>query len=173
MSPILLHSLLCYSQHNIIGTHCCHLLWDFHEQPAYSVRHVSGTNPLLTDTELSEWATSPRLISLHIKCGVFPFDWPIHVYNPQGVTIRDVLHAIHTCLQSQIKPDEWDSLCAKQRDRINRVFDTRWRMSANPSSVRAHGVLRVDCLLQHVWFAGLTMSPVHDNGCILTLRRPR
>jgi hypothetical protein len=173
MNPLLLHRLLCYSQHNIIGTHCCSLLWDFQEPPAYSVRHVSGSNALLTDTELSEPATSPAVISLHIKCGIFPFDWPIHAYNPQGVTIRDVLHAIHACLQLQIRRDEWDSLCAKQRDRINRVFDTRWRVSADPPSVRTHGVLRVDCLLQHIWFAGLTVSLVQENSCILTLRRPR
>jgi len=173
MTPLLLHPLLRYSQHNIVDSHCCSLLWDLHDTPTYSVRHVSGPNALLTADELSQYATSPPVPSLHIKCGIFPADWPIQASNPQGVMIGDVLQAIHTCLQLQIRKDEWDSLCKKQRDRINRVFDSRWRVSIDPLRIRGHGVLRVDCLLQHIWFAGLSVSLVHGDSCILTLRRPR
>jgi len=173
MTPLMLHSLLRYSQHNIAGNHCCSLLWDLHETPAYSVRHTSGPNASLVDAELSQHATLPPVTSLDIKCGIFPAEWPIHAYNPRGVTIRDVLQAIHTCLQLQIRQDEWDGLCAKQQDRVNRVFDARWRLSFDPQRVRARGVLRIDCLLQHIWFAGLTVSLVYGNSCILKLRRPR
>jgi hypothetical protein len=174
MDPLTLHPLLRYSQHNIVGSHCCSLVWDLHEAPTYSVRHVSDPNALLEVAELSQFATSPPVTSLHIKCGIFPADWPMQACNSQGVTIRDVLQAIHTCLHLQIRQDEWDSLCKKQRDRINKVFDSRWRMSVDPLHVRAHGVLRVDCLLQHIWFAGLTVvSIVRGNSCILTLRCPR
>lgn len=172
-SLLIIHPLLCYSQHNIVGSHCCSLLWDMHDTPSFSVRHVSDSNTLLSPQELSHYATSPPVPSLQIKCGVFPADWPIQASNPQGVTIRDVLQAIHSCLQLQIRKDEWDSLCKKQRDRINRVFDSRWRVSIDPPRVRGQGVLRVDCLLQHIWFAGLTVSVVHENSCILTLRCPR
>lgn len=172
MTPLILHPLLRYSQHNIVPNHCCSLLWDMHEAPAYCVRYTADPNALLTHADLSQYATSPPATSLHIICGIFPADWPIKAHNPHGVTIYDVLHAIHSCLQLQIRPDEWDSLCAKQRERINKVFDTRWRVSDDPLRIRAHGVLRVDCLLQHIRFGGLSVSVVHENSCILTLRRP-
>ena len=173
MTPLILHPLLCYSQHYIVDLHCCSLLWDMHQVPSYFVRQVHPPNTLLTDAELSHYATSPSVQSLNITCGIFPSDWPIRAHNPTGVRIRDVLQAIHTCLHVQITPKEWNGLCAKQRDRINRVFDARWRVSVEPLRVRAHGILRIDCLLQHTWFAGLTVSLVHENSCILSLRRPR
>jgi hypothetical protein len=173
MTPLILHPLLRYSQHSVRGN-TCPLLWDLHDAPTYSIRHVSDPTAPLTHAELCQHATSPPAPSLYIDCGIFPEEWPIHAYNPCGVTIGDVLQAIYTCVQQQIRQEEWDGLCAKQRDRVNRVFDARWRLSVNPLRVRACGVLRIDCLLQHTWFAGLTVSIAHRNSlnCILTLRRP-
>jgi hypothetical protein len=173
MPEVALHPLLQYSQHDVGGGHCCSILWDFREQPLTSVRHISSFDTPLSEFELSQHATSPPLTLLHITCDVLPERWSIEARNLQGVTMRDVLEAIFISLNAQLKLEEWERLCLKQRDRISVVFDARWRASMDPRNVWTHGVARVDCLLQHTWFAGLTMSLEGQDICILTLRRPR
>ncbi|RDB28043.1 hypothetical protein Hypma_002196 [Hypsizygus marmoreus] len=172
MSPLTLHPLLAYSQHNIAVGHCNAILWDLREAPT-SIRHVSNLDIVLTEHELSELATTPPVKSLHVVCGLFAEDWPIDARNPQGVTILDVLKAIYTCLQTQITQEEWYRMCLKQRRRVSVVFDARWRVAKDTTITHAHGVLRADCLLQHTLFAGLTVSLETEGTCILTLRCPR
>ncbi|KAF8155949.1 ectomycorrhiza-regulated small secreted protein [Crassisporium funariophilum] len=167
-----LHPLLCYTQHDIIPGHCSHILWDLREAPE-SARRVLKLDEPLSPFDLSQPATSPPVLVLHVTCGMFPVEWPIEVRRLQGVTVGDVLHAIHDVVSKQIRRDEWELLCLKQQDRIGVVFDNRCRMSVDREECRARGVLRVDCLLHHTWFAGLSASLVDDCSCILTLRRPK
>ncbi|EDR08206.1 ectomycorrhiza-regulated small secreted protein [Laccaria bicolor S238N-H82] len=171
--PIMnLHPLLCYSQHPVESNHCCAILWDLREAPV-SIPHVSSLDHFLPDAELTQHATSPPVTIFHVSCGFFPEEWSIEVRNPQGVTVLDVLKAIHSALQPQIHQHEWERLCKKHQDRVAAVFDARWRVSAEPEESRTHGVLRIDCLLHHTWFGGLSVSLEDENSCILSLRRPR
>ncbi|GLB42165.1 hypothetical protein LshimejAT787_1101800 [Lyophyllum shimeji] len=167
-----LHPLLQYSQHDIIPGHCTSLLWDLREAPIMSVRHVSAPHIALTEHELREHATTPPVPVLQITCEILPGGWSMTARNPQGVTLLDILQAIHACLQIQLTHDEWDAMSLKQQGRISKVFDLRWRVSAAPASTHANGVIRADCLLQHTLFGGLTRSLVTADSCILTLRRP-
>ncbi|KAJ7104420.1 ectomycorrhiza-regulated small secreted protein [Mycena belliarum] len=167
-----LHLFLQYSQHAVQR---CALLWDLREPPA-SARHASAPSPL-SEFELSQHATNPPVACLRVTCGIFPEDsWVAEAWNGLGVTVRDVLDAIHTTVYTQITYPEWYKLCPKQQHRVNLVFDARWRRSADPARAREMGVLRADCLLRHVSFAGMTAAPDNkseDSTYLLTVGHPK
>ncbi|KAJ7485696.1 ectomycorrhiza-regulated small secreted protein [Mycena latifolia] len=176
MSPLGLHPLLQYSLNNGELGRCCALLWDLREPP-HLARHVLAPDRPLTEFELSQHATNPPVSCLRVTCGIFPEEsWVLEARNWLGVTVRNVLEAIHVTACTQITYPEWDKLCPKQQDRVNIVFDARWRRSIDPAQVRERGVLRADCLLRHVLFGGLTAAPDNDtenNTYLLTLGRPK
>ncbi|KAJ8693690.1 hypothetical protein PTI98_008665 [Pleurotus ostreatus] len=159
-----------YSQHDLPGGNRCRIKWDLRQPPCSSAQLIES-DQTLSDTELAQHATHPPLNTLQIICGVLPFEWPIIAQNPTGVTIADVLQAIHQTVMVQIKQNEYDALSLKQRNRIAQIFDTRWRASLEPRTIWSFGVLRVDCLLNHTIFAGLTMTIEGTDACIVSLRR--
>ncbi|CAA7267285.1 unnamed protein product [Cyclocybe aegerita] len=167
-----LHPLLGYSQHNITPGHCCPILWDLHEPPE-AARRVLQLDKPLAPSELNQLATSPPVVELTITCDLFPGDWPIVVRRLQGVTVLDAFEAVHTALMRQIRQEEWEQLCPKQQARVEIVFNNRCKLSLDRDACRSRGVLRIDCLLYHVWFGGLSISPGLENTLILTLRRPQ
>ncbi|KAJ7211174.1 ectomycorrhiza-regulated small secreted protein [Mycena pura] len=174
MAPPALHHLLQYNQHQDELGHCCALLWDMREPPRSAARHVSAPDRPLSEFELTQHATNPPVTVLRVTCGVFPeASWVSEARNWLGVTVKNVLDAISTTMGTQISYPEWDKLCPKQQNRVNVVFDARWRGSADPTEVRAHGVLRSDCLLQHIHFAGLSIEPESEDTYFLTLKRPK
>jgi hypothetical protein len=161
-----LHPLLRYNQYPVVPGHCCPLLWDL-RQPPDTGRVVSAES-----FYLSEWATTPPTAILHITCDIFPGVWPVEVCHLEGITIGDVLHAIYTTLMHPIRRQEWDQLSENQRSRVNVVFEARCKVAVDGEECRSRGILRVDCLLQHTLFAGLSVSLATDCSCILILRRP-
>jgi hypothetical protein len=167
-----LHPLLRYSQHNVTTGHCCPILWDLREPPE-TARRVVALESTISDFYLTRPATSPPMVVLHITCDIFPGDWPIEVRSLDGVTVGDVLRAIHSTLMRPIRRFEWDGLSEKQQKRTEAVFEERCNQTTNRVECHSQGVLRMDCILQHIWFAGLTVSPETDCSCILTLRRPQ
>lgn len=175
MSTPTLHPLLRYYQHNFApdSTPACTsaMFWDLRQSPTYA-RHTTDNQLPLSSSDLFQFATTPPTTILYVTCGIFPNDWPMKVQNPGGITVRDVLEAIYAALQVQLRHAEWDSLSVKHQDRVNRIFDARWRVSVQPAESRAHGVLRIDCLLRHTWFAGLSCGLGTGNNYILSLRRP-
>ncbi|KAJ6525083.1 ectomycorrhiza-regulated small secreted protein [Mycena vulgaris] len=174
MPPPVLHPLLQYSQHDgELGGRSA-VVWDVRESPR-SARHVSAPDRPLSEFELSQHATNPPVSSLRVACGIYPEEsWVSEARNWLGVTVRNVLDAIFTTLRTQINYDEWDKLCPKQQNRVNVIFDARWRRGADPAQVMERGVLRVDCVLKHTLFAGLSPAPnSEENTYILTLGRPK
>ncbi|KAF8814672.1 hypothetical protein BYT27DRAFT_7081348 [Phlegmacium glaucopus] len=171
MDSKLLNPLLKYSQHRVGEGHCC-ILWDLREPPE-SALYIENPDKPLSPSDLSQHATTPPRRIFHIICDVFPKAWPIKVQRLEGVTVGDVLCAIHSVINRRIIQDEWDRICEKQRERIGHIFDDRCRISMQREECRANGVLRVDCLLKHTLFAGLSASPDEDDTFILTLRRPQ
>lgn len=166
-----LHPLLRYNQHAVASGHCCPLLWDLRSPPELAKRVVNA-DQAITSFYLSRLATNPPTAILHITNDIFPGEWPIEVRRLEGITVGDILHAIHTALMLPIRRQEWEQLSEKQRGRIDLVFEERCKMSIDREESRSRGVLRIDCLLQHTLFAGLSISLVKDCSCILTLRRP-
>jgi len=167
-----LHPLLQFPQHDVVPGYCCSILWDLRESPEAAL-HVDNPDKPLSLCDLSQLATAPPCHNLRITCDVLPETWPIEVRRPEGVTVGDVLHTIHSVLDRRIIQYEWDRICEKQRSRIGDVFDNRCMMAMQREESRANGVLRVDCLLLHTLFAGLSASPDEEDTFILTLRRPR
>lgn len=167
-----LHPLLRYSQHDIVPGNCAPILWDLRESPGTAL-HVDNPDKQLSPFDLSQPATTPPCFVLHISCDVFPEPWPIEVSRPEAVTVGDVLHAIHSVISRRITQSEWDRLSDKQRARIGARFDDRCKLSPQREECRANGVLRVDCILAHTLFAGLSTSHDEDDSFIMTLRRPQ
>lgn len=171
-APFILHPLLRYSQHEIAPGHCTSILWDLRESPV-TARHVSYLDIAIGEAELSHYATSPPLPVLDITCDLFPVPWSIQAKNDQGVTVFEVLDAIFSVIGKQIWQAEWDDFSEKHQQRVNAAFGHRCALSADPALLRSQGVLRVDCLMHHTWFGGLTVSQEAENSCLLSLRRPR
>jgi len=166
-----LHQLLRYYQPDVAPGHCSAILWDLRESPE-SARRVVHLDETISAAQLSQHATGPPIVILHITCDLFP-DWPIEVRRLEGITVQDILDAIYTMLQQQIRRREWDAFSDKHRARVEAVFDDRCKSAVDRDECRSRGVLRVDCLLHHTLFAGLSISPDLECACILTLRRPR
>jgi len=170
-SNLVLHPLLSYSQHDIVPGNCAPIVWDLREPPG-SALHVDNHDKPLSPANLSKHATNPPCLVLSIKCDIFPEPWPIEVRRMEPVTVGDVLHTIHSVINRRITQSEWDRISEKQRGRIGEIFDNRCKVSLQREECRANGVLRVDCLLSHTLFAGLS-SFDEDGTFIMTLRRPQ
>lgn len=172
LPQLAIHPLLVYSQHDVLPGHVTPLMWDLHEDPDGVHLVENPDEPLATD-HLMEDATRPSVNTLTITCGVFPADWPIVIKQKLDINISDILRAIYDAVHRRISRDEWDELSQKEQTRITATFEERCSKSTDPMAARGNGVLRVDCLLQHTSFAGLSVSPDEEDTCILTLRRSR
>lgn len=167
-----IHPLLVYSQHDVLPGHVTPLMWDLHEIPD-GAHLVENPDEPLAPEQLMEDATRPSLNILTITCGVFPADWPIIIKQKLDISVSDVLRAIYAAVHRRISHEEWNELSPKEQVKITATFEERCNKSADPKATRDNGVLRIDCLLQHTSFAGLSVSPDEEDTCILTLRRSR
>jgi len=154
----------------------CALLWDLRDPPSSAAQPVSSIHKHKTPNTKyqlphAQFATTPPVTALQITCDIFPYQWRIEARNKQGVTVRDVLTAIYNVAHAPLRTEEWDGLTHKQRERISRVYDIRWKGAAHPDKERRAGVRRVDCLLHYTRFAGISMEPDRDFACIMTLSR--
>ena len=151
MTEINLNYILAFSYPAVRKGESCPLLWDLRDPPSTAAQLVSSTQKhKFTSFKLlqSQYATTPPVSMLHISCDVLPNQWRIIARNKQGVTVHDVLEAIHSVVRAPLTVQEWEDLSPKQQDRIKRVFDVRWRGAVIPEKERKEGVKRVDCLLQ-------------------------
>lgn len=151
----------------------CPLVWDLRDSPSTAAQLVQSTmkQKLTRFRHLqSQHATTPAVSALHIHCDFLPYR-RISARNKQGVTVRDVLEAIYNAVRTPLALEEWEELSLKQKLRVKRVYDIRWRDATIPEKERTDGVRWVDCLLQCTRFAGLSMSYDNDFECILTLSR--
>ncbi|PPQ92260.1 hypothetical protein CVT25_008569 [Psilocybe cyanescens] len=172
MADFTTHALLSYSQHPDASDQPQPTIWDIREPSQYA-RYPSKPEHPLSDYDLSQPATNPPTSTLHIVCEFFPGYWPIKIRRPNGVTVGDVLEEIHSTLIRRISLSEWEALSEKQQGKITAVFEHRCDRAPDRAVCRSHGVIRMDCLLEHTWFAGLSVSFEMDTTCIMTLRRER
>lgn len=79
----------------------------------------------------------------------------IHVQNDQGVTVRDVLHAIEGFLWTRIRPNdpEWMSLSFSARRRVQRALKRNWGSGGY--------IRRLEFLGEATTFVGLTKADRH------------
>lgn len=172
MTDFTTHPLITYSQYRDPSTQSQPIIWDIREPSQYA-RFPSDPWHPLSHFDLSQPATKPAISTLHIVCDIFPGYWPIKISCTSGVTIGDVLEAIHSALIKRISRSEWDALSEKQKTRTTAAFEKRCEMAPDLAACRSHGVIRMDCLVEHTWFAGLSTSFGTDSTCIMSLRRGR
>ncbi|KIJ61576.1 hypothetical protein HYDPIDRAFT_56699, partial [Hydnomerulius pinastri MD-312] len=129
------------------------LLWDVRYAPCRSAR-VSGE--AISPSQLAQTVTIPAVTSLHVTSDLLSPHWVIAAYNPTGVTVDDILSAIHAELYAPLTILEWDYMSLKQRARIESVFYARCQASHNFERTRNGGVRRMDYLINTTTFAGLS-----------------
>lgn len=175
MTDFTINLLLAYSQHDIApqrfgGPFPCPIHWDMRKSTEHA-HYVYDVERPLSFADLGQFATEPPLESLEITCGFFPANWSIEIRRPEGVKVSDVLETIHANMKRRISHAEWDVLSEREQDRIKVVFDARWQAAEDSSECRQNGVLRMDCLIYHTLFGGLSILPDTQDRCILSLRR--
>jgi len=172
MPPPFLHCLLAFQP---TSRQSCQtrpeLLWDLKDAPQLAARIASAPHEPLPYANRIEFATSPPLPVLHITCGLFPFDWPIEVRNDNGVNVGDVLEAIYKSLRHGIAKEDWANTSETQRKRVAEAFYERSRRSADPRYEHSQGVRRVDWLLRHTVFVGLSPAMDGTHTWSLTTKR--
>lgn len=163
------------------GLHSCALIWDLRDPP-FTAAQLVPSYPAYPRTSTahkphtalpSEFATTPPVRTLSVTCGLFPPGgaWRIAAHNPRGATVADVLRAVHGALHVPLTQAEWRAMAGKQRARVARAYDERWRGAADPARERMQGVRRIDALLGCTRFGGLIMSYEREGECVLSLTR--
>jgi len=79
-----------------------------------------------------------------VSCDLLPYGWRIIPRNNQGVTVCDVLEAMHNVFRASLTIPEWEGWPHKDRERIKRVFDRRWKNPVSPDKEKKGGLKRVD-----------------------------
>ncbi|KAF9476954.1 hypothetical protein BDN70DRAFT_811415 [Pholiota conissans] len=173
MSTLVLNPILAFTQGGGSPTqatdHPCPIHWDLRKS-SVEARLNGDPNSPLTFGHLGRPATDPKLDSLDITCGMLE-KWPIKVRRPEGIDVIDVLENIRKTLLCRVSRTEFERFSKGQQEKITAVFVERCNKAQDPDKARENGVLRLDCLLQHTIFAGLSVSLDKEKTCILTLRR--
>lgn len=144
--------------------------WDIRRAPRHAAR-IAGQ--AISAHQLTQLITHPGVTSLRIISDLLSEDWVITAYNPTGVTIEDVLTAIHRGLHAPLTQLEWECTSPVQRARIEAMFYARCEASRDFEHTRGGGVRRMDCLLHTTMFAGLSSLMIRNNRweVVLTLSR--
>ncbi|KAF9072422.1 hypothetical protein BDP27DRAFT_1320423 [Rhodocollybia butyracea] len=152
------------------------IFWNILEAPSTSLRLNSAVGRFLQSQELTSFATHPSVTRLRILCGILPDTngWRIEARNPRGVTVKDVFMAIYLLFQQPYSNEEFSTLCPKTQTRVLDAYHARVRATANPQKTWERGMNRVDCLMRHSWFGGLSLTYGNESEmedtCILSLR---
>jgi hypothetical protein len=154
MTEILLNNTLAFTHPIVRKGESCPLLWDLRDPPSSAVQLVPYGQKHNTSFDFlrSQFATSPPVTALRILCDLLPYRWKISARNQEGVTVGDVLEAIHLVACTPLTAEEWERLPSKQQQRAIRVFDVRWKSASKPEKERNRGLKRMDCLLQVCFF---------------------
>ena len=131
--------------------------------------------------ELAQPATHPFLTYMHIKHiadddNVFPFPWPMMVYNPHGILLRDVFAAISENFTQYVARDEFAEWGEQRQNSAKSAYSARVatpiyaQVGSNiPPSYDDTGLRRVDYMGERVLFRGLEPSPDKDGTWVMFL----
>ncbi|KAG8216836.1 hypothetical protein J3R82DRAFT_7095 [Butyriboletus roseoflavus] len=144
--------------------------WDIRHTPCHAAR-VGGQ--VISAYHLTQPATFPSVMSLRVVSDLLSENWVITAYNHTGVTIEDVLAAIHRGLHVPLTRVEWECMSPMERARTEAMFYARCEASRDFERTRYGGVRRMDCLLHTTMFAGLSSLVMKNNRLevVLTLSR--
>ncbi|KAH0826591.1 hypothetical protein J3R83DRAFT_4949 [Lanmaoa asiatica] len=144
--------------------------WDVRRAPRHAAR-VAGQ--VISAHDLTQLATLPGVPTLRVISDLLLEEWVIAAYNPTGVTVEDVLAAIHRTLHVPLTQLEWECMSPMQRARTEATFYARCEASRDFERTRYGGVRRMDYLLHTTVFAGLSSLMFRNSRweVILTLSR--
>lgn len=112
--------------------------------------------------ELAQPVTYPPLYSMEVQITHLPFWRPIQLAatSPQaGVTLAELLDAVHAFLQLSVTGKEYASFPPDVRNSISLAFARRCeRAGAGAEAEKKKGLKRVDCLLGNFRWIGLTRA---------------
>lgn len=170
-SQILLNNVLSFNPQSRHSTHVHpYLYWDL-RNPAESARSAD-TGHKISPRVRAHFATNPPVKVFRITCGLFPSSsWNIDISNPHGVTVDDVLRGLHQGLRRRISSSEWARIPRQNQSRVAEAFYDRQRHSSDPQYEHSSGVRRIDWLLKHSSFVGLSPSVEQPYTWTLTTRR--
>ncbi|KIK54935.1 hypothetical protein GYMLUDRAFT_129337, partial [Collybiopsis luxurians FD-317 M1] len=155
--PTRVHNLLAYSHRPAIN-------YDVRYPPSTITTTYSG----LSTTTFAEPAIYPPVSSLTIQ--IPHHTWPISVhasFNGQYVTVNDVFSAIYHSLRNNVSSTDYHAIPSrKDAEKVRMAYETRYRRLRDRyayESEKRQGLKRVDFLVGHTRFIGLTVSS-HNPG---------
>ncbi len=131
----------------------------------YSPSHLSILSRHLSPRFASEPATYPPMTSMTISSPYLP--WTFRVTPRHGViSVSDVLYAIYGGLRTDIHAQDFERMAREHQNGVRKAYENRYRRmrsSSDAASEKAKGVKRVDFLMGHTTFMGLTSTsdPTH------------
>ena len=144
--------------------------WDMMEHAST----ISRNNHLLPGRALHEPATTPPQPFLSISSIHLP--WIIEVYASNGsyVTIGDVFNSIYRSLRTNITTTEFNFFPhRKDQVRATRAYEQRYRRFRNTFGTdmeKRCGMKRIDFLMNHTIFNGISKSGHHSDEWQLNVR---
>ncbi|KAF8069275.1 hypothetical protein FPV67DRAFT_1116715 [Lyophyllum atratum] len=151
MSTVRMHALLQSSSSPALN-------FDLTQHPSTITSHHQG----ISQRALSEPATKPPLASLTLLIPHLPWTVTVHASYGPYVTVTDVLEGIYRKLRANISSHEFNSLPSeKDRRRVTSAYEQRYRRirgSRDYEDEKRQGVRRVDFLMGHTRFMGLSSS---------------
>ncbi|KAF9501383.1 hypothetical protein BDN71DRAFT_1438919 [Pleurotus eryngii] len=132
---------------------------------SYSPSHLSILNRHVSPHFASEPATYPPTTFMTISSPYLP--WTLHVTPRHGViSVSDVLHGIYGYLRTAIYPQDFERMSRGNQKRVRKAYENRYRRmrsSGDAALEKTKGVKRVDFLMGHTVFMGLTptRNPIH------------
>ena len=130
----------------------------------------SNTRERLPEADLDAPASTAPLTNMTITFEQWPFFWTIDVDQPKGIRCRHVFEAIYNSFNQQLTLGElWR---VPDRRTCEEAFRRRITVRGGTQAARerSRGWKRVDVLLHHTLFHGLTMTP--DGRWVLHLGAP-
>jgi hypothetical protein len=131
------------------------VVWDLMDPPSAIIRNRHS----VSSRTLSEPATQPTLPFISIVNPRLPWSFKIHASNARYVTLGDVLDTLFRTLRINLAQPDFQSLSDKDRRRATRAYEDRYRRlrsSRMHEEEKRGGMKRVDFLLGHTRFVGLT-----------------
>jgi hypothetical protein len=144
-----LHTVLQYSHSPILN-------WDLTLHPSTISTHFQG----LSRQALAEPATSPPLGKLSLRSPHLPWVIKVTASRDNFVNVGDVLDTIYRTLRVNVASQEFHALPSmKDARRVTAAYEQRYRrirISKEHDSEKNGGVKRVDFLMGHTTFTGLS-----------------
>ncbi|CCM06565.1 uncharacterized protein FIBRA_08841 [Fibroporia radiculosa] len=129
--------------------------WDIRDGP-----HTA--DPDMVTERLSDQATYPALQSIILTSPLFPWQLPILPRVTPFVSVGDVLHTVHEMAITPLSAADIALLPDEEVVQSELHYQTRCDFLVDPSerrTAKAKGVLRMDVLHGHHYFAGVAIFP--------------